>query len=241
MARETISAGDRLVITDSAPIADLNAFTWAAWVFTESSGLGTTVGHLFSKGPSVAAIYKRLRITGQTRLIASVTRSPVSSSAQSTDGALSIGAWVHIAMTYSDADGVRLYRNGLECGYASRSAGSGSATPDHGASLFLFNVPDGSMTFDGRLAEVGLWNRVLTTGEISLLATRGYSPVLLRAGLAGAWRLSGIAAPEPDPVHNNNATVYGTTSANHPPGIIATLPERTATTGTMRGELRRMA
>jgi hypothetical protein len=98
----------------------------------------------------------------------------------------------------------------------------------------------GTNTFDGRLAEIGIWNRVLSGSELSVLATRLYTPRLVSAGLVGAWRMLGDNSPEPDSINGNSAAVTGTIQASHPPGIINALPVRTTQLGNHRGELLRM-
>lgn len=239
MARETVNAGDRLVIADAPPITDLNAFTWASWVLLHSSGIGNTTGHIAVKMLNASVAYKRLRLTGDLRLLATVARGSGSASAQSAPGAMTTGTWLHVAMTYEESDGIRMYINGTECDYASRNSGAGATTIDSGTDLILMNDVDAIRTMDGRLGEFGVWNRVLSGDEIALLALRRYAPTLIRAGLAGAWRLEGTATPEPDAINGNHAEVFGTTAAAHPPGVIAALPERPTMKGMLRGTSRR--
>jgi hypothetical protein len=73
--------------------------------------------------------------------------------------------------------------------------------------------------FDGRIAEVGIWDVALSDAEFGALA-KGASPLRFRRDhLKGYWPLFGVAYPEADLSGNvNNPTQVGTVNAaNHSP------------------------
>lgn len=67
--------------------------------------------------------------------------------------------------------------------------------------------------FNGRVAEVGIWDVALTDEEFASLG-KGYAPPLIRPqSLKGYWPLYGNTSPEPDERFGNNATINGTVGA----------------------------
>lgn len=68
---------------------------------------------------------------------------------------------------------------------------------------------------DGRICEVGFWNRVLTSGEISGLAS-GYAPTFYPSNLVFYSSLFGQNTPEVDKKSSVVLTMNGTSKATHP-------------------------
>lgn len=244
MSRETTGSGNKLVVSNPAQVADLTAFTYSCWVYPKNSiGLGTTSPRLISKMFDASTERKRFSagsVSAGKRLIGSVSRATTNALASSVANILVVDTWAHVAMTYDETNGVRLYKDGVEQSYTSNTVGSGSTLADSGGDLVFFNIGTAANTLDGRLAEIGIWNRVLTGSELTVLAGRMYTPRLVSAGLLGAWRLLGDSSPEPDSIHGNSAAVTGAIQAADPPGIIIALPERATRLGQHRGELLRM-
>jgi hypothetical protein len=87
----------------------------------------------------------------------------------------STGVWYHVVMTRNSGT-LSFYVNGSTTGYADTSADNG--TP---SGTFAIATQDRNSegldvwSFNGKMAEVGAWNRALSTGEIAALA-KGYSP-----------------------------------------------------------------
>ena len=80
--------------------------------------------------------------------------------------------------------------------------------------MFALQKGDNTETFRGRLANLAIWNRSLTTNEL-----RGYrdSPALVLAGRKFFAPL-GFGSPEPDYGGGKwNGTLTGTTLVAHPP------------------------
>ena len=73
-----------------------------------------------------------------------------------------VGEFVHLAVTSSAADGIRVYINGTQAFFADTSA----PTPNN-APVVLANGPLG--VFTGIPDEVQFYNRVLLTNEIAAL------------------------------------------------------------------------
>lgn len=130
-----------------------------------------------------------------------------------------LNQWTHVALVvdpagkYAGSPTATLYMNLVACQTQSfrekRSAG-------------VHNVTMGGIsstgTYSGSIAEVGVWNDVLSLAEITALRL-GIPPAKVRdASLVGYWPFWGAASPEPELTgHKINGALTGTTSANHCP------------------------
>jgi hypothetical protein len=133
----------------------------------------------------------------------------------------SLNTWYHGAVTADNSGTTNwaVFTNGISVATGSRSVGSTSNNfvigADQGGSASP-NSP--GAYFPGLLAEIGVWNTVLTNNEIKSLAT-GILPYQVRpASLVGYWPLWGLTSPEPDLSGNaHNGTLTGTSYATHAP------------------------
>lgn len=130
------------------------------------------------------------------------------------------GQWVHAVATWdgSSTPGVMtIFYNGASDGTVNTSSPTG-ALPNNTDAVYIGNQPTStSNSPDGRIAEVGIWNVVLTANEIASLA-RGVPPGRIRPeNLEGYWPL-GHGATEPDySGKGRNGTVTGTAIGSHAP------------------------
>lgn len=127
------------------------------------------------------------------------------------DAGTSAGAIDPSAVVYVDGSVVTLTPSTP----ATPSFGSGFAN----STLNFMSRNNASLFGAGRLAEVGLWNRLLDATEAGHLGTDKWAPTLVPTNLIHYWKLEGVASPEPDPA-GANATVNGAVSTAHPPGIV---------------------
>lgn len=132
---------------------------------------------------------------------------------------MSAGTWKHHAMRKNGtgAGALAVFTNGSSVATAT----SNRTIQNTANSLFIGQRSDNNAitAFDGRLAEVGIWDVALSDAEIAALAT-GVSPLLIRpANLKGYWPVYGSGSPEADLSGNgNNATITGTlNAADHSP------------------------
>ncbi len=146
--------------------------------------------------------------TGTT---ASDRRSKVST------GAVTTGSWQHVACCIRGAGDMDIYIAGSDAG-GSYSGSGGTLT--HSASFGGMVAEVVSNTFDGRLAEVGLWTVSLSAAEILALA-KGVPPAKIRPDvLLGYWPVYGAADPEINlgTTPSKQATLNGTAPlADHAP------------------------
>jgi hypothetical protein len=239
MSRRMTASGDKLQVNQPNSISGLSNFTWACWLNPNGSFVVSSPGVL-AKLNGAGVEKKRFRIThaqAGRRFIGEVMRGAAMAAATSASSVITLGEWQHLAMTYTEADGVRLYRDGDEVGYTTRTVGSGATEPDADGAFVIGGT---SITLDGQVAEVGIWGRVLTGAELRVLSSGRRSPVLIRQGLLAAWRLLGEMTPEPDALGGPAAVPTRTAAGEHPPGVIAVLPERSTALGELRGCCRQM-
>lgn len=75
-----------------------------------------------------------------------------------------------------------------------------------------------TVCFEGNMAELGVWNAVLSNGELASLQMGIPPRKVRRTALKAYYPLYGIASPEPDLSGSvNNGVLTGTTSAPHCP------------------------
>jgi hypothetical protein len=122
--------------------------------------------------------------------------------------------WVDANGKYSGSPAAGLNQTGI-CG------GSGQGFREKrlpgGANLNI-GGHDGIGDFIGTIAEVGIWNDILSPSERAALDA-GVSPNRIRrSALVGYFPLYGAASSEPDySGKNDDGTLIGTTAANHCP------------------------
>lgn len=130
----------------------------------------------------------------------------------------STGAWVNYVVTYdgtSTANDPIIYKNGVRETITERVAPSGSNLRSSQTALYIGSEAGTGQWWDGRIAEVARWNRVLTDTEASQLGI-GYTPDLILGGLIFYAPLKGDNDPEIDIIQSNLGTVTNATQITHP-------------------------
>jgi hypothetical protein len=128
--------------------------------------------------------------------------------------------WTHIALfvdpagKYSGSSpSAGLYMNGVGCqnqAFREKRLAGGQ------------NVTMGGLvttaSYSGSIAEVGVWNDILSLAEITALESGVPPPQIRDASLVGYWPLWGASSPEAElSGHKINGVLTGTTAANHCP------------------------
>lgn len=131
----------------------------------------------------------------------------------------SSGSWQHWAGTY-DGETATLWTNGSSAATDTLPSGNMAAAPA-GTKTYIGNSYGAPTRYwNGRLAEIGLWNRALSADEIAALAD-GFAPSLFPRGLISYWPLMGRISPESDWFGGQTGSLVNTpTAADHPPKII---------------------
>jgi hypothetical protein len=107
------------------------------------------------------------------------------------------GTWYHLVMTYDGTD-VRGYING-ELDKSVASSGNGSGNPGEGTTIGCY-VSGSSEFFSGKVDEVGVWDRALSSSEVTALYNSGngkqypFSDAYTLVCAVGTFTLTGINA-----------------------------------------------
>jgi hypothetical protein len=166
------NATDNHVRVGGTNLANVNTFTYTAWIYPRSTGKGG-YGVIAAKGGTGVGNKRFLTnnsCPGTSTLELTVERASGSASACAVAGSLALNTWQFVAATYTGANGPRIYKNGLEVGYAARTVGSGAEISDGGTNLQIgswYNTSTGQ--FDGMIDDVRVYNRVLSQPEIQAL------------------------------------------------------------------------
>ncbi|HVS28132.1 MAG TPA: LamG domain-containing protein [Solirubrobacteraceae bacterium] len=117
------------------------------------------------------------------------------------------GRWIHVVGVVDGmAQTTSIYKNGV---LRNTNSYAGIITPRHGAAPLRLGTQDLASFSQGALAQVDVWNRVLTANEIAKLHTLGTVP---RGGLAAEYKLNeGAGSTAFDTASGNNGVVFGAT------------------------------
>lgn len=135
----------------------------------------------------------------------------------SSSATFAANTWYRGVATYASGGGWAIYATG-----ASPSSGTMvealTNTP-----LQIGNQTNFSESWSGALADVAVWNVVLSAAEAASLV-QGARPFTIRPkSLIGYWPVDGLQSPEPDLSGNaNNGTLTGTALAPGPPFALFT-------------------
>jgi len=176
--------GDHVKVSSSAPLNfDNKPLTWSAWVYLAlpsdadvpfiihkaGSSNYATQGMAFrivdAAGGGFNPVIRWNWVTTSSWLLA-----------DSVTGIVPIGQWFHVTAAWNGVNAgtnIKIYLNGQEVSYASRTAGTGTFTTTNGLPLAIGGRGDGTNGIDGLLDEVSVWNRTLSAQEIKNLYKRG--------------------------------------------------------------------
>lgn len=158
---------DYLLVSDNDVLdMDTSDFTISAWV---KSGAVTADAVIFRKIGTgnvgyVVAIYS----SGEIGVLIRDADSYTSSTADGTQ--IEDGAWHHIAVAFDRSGNMTRYLDGSTDGTADDITGE-AASIDNDGDLMIGGKSDGTLTFNGQLTELALWETLLTADEIALLAS----------------------------------------------------------------------
>lgn len=225
MALDFQGTTDRVNHGSGATIDNLQTMTAMHWVnVTPANGnrlwqKGTVGAHgtthlveMFATVDDISASYSRA--TASQRAAAVATNF----------AAYAAGTWMCLGVQLDPTtDGNnRLYLGNLSTplaepsAYSVQTAGSGAFNSDAAADLYVGNNQNLSVEFDGVIAWIAWWNRLLTYGE---MVDQQFRPhVTSGCVLFTHYGLNGATGTQADWSGNgNNGTLTGTTAAQHVP------------------------
>lgn len=215
MARDFNGSTDRI---DYASVLDLNgsALTIAAWVYIDSIVYENYVTIHPSGDASEGVMLQQWTAGPKTLAITRTWSTSGANKRRDGVGEISTGSWLHVMATSdsgADDSGMECYVDGSVPGSSASTAGSGSENNHDGSWSLGGRIYDDNRNFEGRMAEIGVWNRVLSADERAALA-KAFSPLHFRRGLKFYTKLLG--QKDIDIMAGKTPTYDGTSVIAHP-------------------------
>src|SRR3990167_5433339 len=211
MARDFTGDTDAIKYTLATGQNNLGTVSTALWTYIDTV---SNFDDLFLKGTSFTNLDWQLNLEAAGTLVWFVSGS-------TTDGVWKIanpstGTWHHICVTYdfgAVSNDPIFYIDGTATALTSDQNPVG--TLSNASTRFAISNTDTSgagSNFDGRLAEFGMWNRILLATEAASLA-KGFSPLHLPTGLVFYTPLNRNVN---DLMMATSGSITGTAVINHP-------------------------
>lgn len=129
--------------------------------------------------------------------------------------AYTANTWHHIVGTCASATSRAVFLDGGNKGTDTTNVGTVTGHDKHSIGMARDGSPSGPT--DGYIAEVAVWNVVLSDAEAAILALGYWPPYVRPANLLAYWPLLGNLSPEIDRVGRFDMTLVNTpTKAAHP-------------------------
>ena len=206
------AASDKIVSAATAALNPAN-ITIAGWInINSTAGFDGGFGTRASVGTSSPG-WATIQQTGPPRI--SFQGSGNFGGWNSGTTNITFGVWMHLAV-YSNGPGNTgaFYVNGS----LNSTAGSMSAAVSGNCMLSAGLATSFNTYLDGTLADIAIWNTVLTPTEIGSLARGGRPGGIRPANLLVWWPMDGQQSLEPDlSGKGNNGTLTGTAPGFNPP------------------------
>jgi hypothetical protein len=194
-----------------------SALTISAWM--KGSSFGNNYFLCVNRDASNTGIaFSNIHSSGQLQFLRTGTTSLYRYTAQSL---FSTGTWYHVLVTHDGAintySSIHIYVNGTECSYTGGGGQNGASEHDHSSTWSVGGrVQDDIRNFNGLLAQVAVWDAVLSAGNIGSLAA-GAAPSTLPTNLR--FYYPGNTDPLTDTVTEKDATADGSTQSTDGPTI----------------------
>lgn len=169
------ASSQSLSITDNASLSITGDLSISGWFyFTSFSANGRKLVNKWNDtGNQRGFIFDNSDASGDTLRLVLSTNGVNFPLVTATGAALSVDTWYHLAVTFKASTGVvSFYKNGSLLFAPTISANS---IFDNTADFYIGNGVNAAPTdpFNGRVDEVGIWSRELTSGEITTLYNGG--------------------------------------------------------------------
>lgn len=212
MARDLNGSSNHIDFELTAGQISSSIETWSFWIYPDNVGQYRRPIHL---GGTVADRDRSFEMDDGWGFVFNFNFS-------TSGGAWSVakpstGSWQHYVVTFDGSsiggDPV-IYKNGISQAVTERVAPVGSLRNVR-TDLCLGAENDSGQWWDGRLAEIAIWNRLLSPTDCGRLGI-GHKPTEFSPNLIFYAPLLGNDSPEPDIVGGTTGTVTGATQIAHP-------------------------
>lgn len=174
------------------PAVSAMPLTISAWLYSATT---TTLGYAVAITSFAANDSWILGMNSSAKIIARSTAAGTSVDA-ATSTSLSLNTWHHACARFTSATSRDAYLNGA--GKGSNTTSNSPGAVDHTNIGLAHIISSFAGSYNGRIAEVTIWNVALTDGEIAALATGINSRRIQSSAISGYWPIWGISDPEPD-------------------------------------------
>lgn len=232
MARDFNGTDQYLLVSDPASgVLDFGVSSFSISALIKPDNYTNAEACILRKDPDGATrglyLFRVKQTTGQLEF----TYGNTGTTLVSVTGATAVGtsAFAHACAVRDVSGGGNgyVYLNGVQDGTA--AGVGGNVNNGNQLSIGGFFRDGGSPQlaagpYDGKIAELGIWNYALPDSIRAALA-KGFSPLFFRQGLVFYSPLVGRNSPESDSMNGNNAVITGATVADHPRIIYPTGPQ----------------
>lgn len=222
------ASSDRITVTAATSINSLNPLTWCFWVYCTTR---TSNRFILAKNSTSQKAFRLNGTTGDVEVLIGRT-SGLSYITNSTP--LATNRWQCFVVTFDSTAAagslVQIYSGFLgsptltAATFGTATDGSGAVASDSSQNLIIANNSGTASAFQGRIARVAIFNRVLTLGEaiqwkeFTQIEALGFKNPPRFPGCVLDLELNQIAGSLPDWAGYNNAgVVTGTTLSDHLP------------------------
>ena len=221
MSRSFDGLDDFVNCSNNSSINNVATLTFCAWIYGNTFGEGS-LGRIMNKddgsGSGKIFIFDNANVTNGLTFNHGFSTSR---GAWNKSNIVSTGKWLHVAVTFdnsSDTNVPIFYVNFTDVGTLTESINSsGTANNDNTQNLIFGSNVATTRSFDGLIAYIHYFNKILSVGEINQV---GKFPGSIRRGLVGFWPLPGSSSNEPDLSGNQNTgVVTGAIKGNTDPPI----------------------
>jgi|GEM_PF-2372302 len=188
--------------------------TIESWVKPSSQPSGNDVYTIVSKWDSDnngrSYYFSYGAIGGNTKMFCGVSNSGTTNPVVTFSQTLNTNVWYHVAMVYVSSTGnCNIFVNGSSIGSnATDSGGAYISAASFAIGAQMDNLP--SQFFDGKVDDVRVYNRALTSSEIQDAFQNPIELVGNESGLAAYWKLNNGFA---DSTSNNNLLTNGNSAS----------------------------
>ncbi len=170
---------DVVNVGSPSSLDNLPAITITAWIKPTTVGEGGSPGRIVHKGIGTSPDQGWQFVTQATNSIAFAVdhgATDLNRVAAANSLGATLGVWKHVAVTWTGsatATNIKLYVDGAETAYGTTTNGGATRVLDENSSVFIGNDNSGARTFNGALDDVRIYNRVLTTTELTAIRNAG--------------------------------------------------------------------
>lgn len=186
MARSFNGSSDKIADTISLNTKPISV---AAWVNVSSSQSGS--GAIVSANAIDTFHFKTTQADGGTLGLAVDAQSIVNVGGAS-GNYFPVNTWAHVGFTYDSSGNYVFYINGL-------NSGSGTNNVTFSSSAAWIGKAYNGENTNGNLAEIGIWNAILTANEYLSLAQGNLPSQVWPTFLQAYWPLYGLSGTNPEP------------------------------------------